>query len=58
MFGDDGLQNDRRSRRVDAGCQPVSQHVQDIALNDLWLGVAGRQHMQVRHQEEALVCIL
>lgn len=52
MFGDPGLEEERRLLRVDPACQPVSHHLPDIVSDLAWRLVMRGQRMPVRNKEK------
>ncbi len=58
MFRHARLDEQRGLRRVDAGGQPVDDHVPHVLLDDLRGVVVRGQRVPVGHEEQALVLVL
>ena len=52
------LDEDRRSGRVDAGCEPVDEHLPDAVLDPLGRLVMRRQRVPVGREIQAIVFLL
>ncbi len=58
VLGHVRLDEQRRDPGIEAGRQPVDEHVVHVLLQVCGLVVAGREHVPVGHEEEALVLVL
>src|SRR2546429_7400759 len=58
VLGHVRLDEQRRDPGIEAGRQPVDEHLVHVLLQVRGLVVAGREHVPVGHEEEALVLVL
>src|SRR5437762_930884 len=58
VLGHVRLDEQRRDPGIEAGRQPVDEHLVHVLLQLRGLVVAGREHVPVGHEEEALVLVL